>query len=609
MQTRKLHFLRSNRMNARSHFLGRRGSALSATVLLTTVLASIFSLAPDMGAQNGGKPEITSQETQPSFHLRVQHNEVVVRVVVRDAKGGLVKGLQKDDFRVFDNKQPQIITHFAFEGSAPSGGKASEAVKTNPTESKQAPPATIVLPTRYMALYFDDVHLQFGDLALTRAAAARYLDTNLRPGDRAAIFTSSGQDQLDFTNDGDSLHADLNKLMPRPILSTDPDECPPLTPYQAYRIIHENDVITTQAAQADAYICHCQELGRSDQQCSTEATNLVMTVAVRVEARSDNETHYAIDGLRHICQRMAGLPGQHTIVMVSPGFLTLNQTFDLNELVDMALRQDIVISTLDARGLYVLIPRGDATQRPLVIMGRPDLEAGKVFNQNDSATHEADVLEQLASDTGGVYFHNSNDLDEGLRRTGSFPEAYYVLVFAPPNLKTDGRLHTLKVSLAGNPDHYTIQARRGYFAPTKIEDTATLAKEELDQMIFSQEEAQAIPMEVHTQYFEGDAGAAKISVLAHVDVSRLPFRKADGRNVENLTVVTALFDREGNCVTGVQKLIEFHLLDSTLERLNHSGLSTKTSLPVKPGTYLVREVVQESEGGAISASNSQVEIP
>ncbi|HEV2424087.1 MAG TPA: VWA domain-containing protein [Terriglobia bacterium] len=597
-------------MSGRLHIRVRWGSALPITAVWAAAVTCLFLTAPVARAQDSAKPEITSQDSQPSFQLRIQHNEVVVRVVVRDAKGRTVRGLQKDDFRIFDNKRLQIITHFAAEGSATSNaGAVAEVPKAKMPESKPAAAAPIVLPSRYMALYFDDVHLQFGDLAVTRAAAGRYLDANLHPSDRAAIFTSSGQDQLDFTDDRNRLHADLNKLMPRPIFGIDKDECPPLTPYQAYRIVHENDPFTLQAAQADAYICHCQELGRTDQQCASEATGLVMPVAVRTESRADGETHYAIDGLRHICQRMTGLPGQHTIVTVSPGFLTLTQGFVLNELVDLALRQNIVISTMDARGLYALIPHGDASQRPLVIAGRPDLEANKVFNQNDSAEREADVLEELASDTGGVYFHNSNDLDDGFRRAGSFPDASYVLAFAPPNLKMDGRLHNLKVILASNPDRDVVQARRGYFAPTKIEDAATLAKEQLDQMIFSQEEAQAIPLQVHTQYFEDNPGTARLSVLAHVDVSRLPFRKSEGRNVENLTVVTAVFDREGNCVSGVEKKIEFHLLDSTLERIDHSGLSTKTSLSVKAGTYLIREVVQESEGGAVSASNTQVDIP
>jgi len=596
-------------MNARTHPPHSSCSLFRNTALAAAALAGLWLLPLRAPAQNGSQAEITSQATQPSFHLRVQRNEVVVRAVVRDSKGHLVRGLQKEDFRVFDNKQPQIITHFTSEGSAPSGTAPPPAEAAKSGEGSQSTAAPIVLPARYMALYFDDVHLEFGDLSLTRAAAARYLDSNLHPGDRAAIYTSSGQDQLDFTEDRGALRADLNKLVPRPVFPIDKNECPPITPYQAYRIIHQNDLATVQAAQADAYICHCQETGRTDPQCPTEATNLVMPTAFRVENRSDSQTHYSMDALRRICRRMTGLPGQHTVVLVSPGFLTLNQQFDVSELTDLALRQNIVISTLDARGLYVVVPRGDATERPVVIVDRPDLEAGKVFNQNDSAAREADVLEELAADTGGVYFHNSNDFNEGFRRTGSFPEAYYVLAFAPPNLKLDGRLHTLKVTLENNPDHYTLQARRGYFAPTKMEDATTLAKEELEQMVFSQEEAQAIPLQIHTQYFEGEAGAAKIAVLAHVDVSGLRFRKADGRNLENLTVITALFDRQGNYVTGEQKTIEFHLLDATLERLTRSGLNMKSSLPAKPGTYLVREVVQESEGGALSASNMQVDIP
>jgi len=131
----------------------------------------------------------------------------------------------------------------------------------------------------------------------------------------------------------------------------------------------------------------------------------------------------------------------------------------------------------------------------------------------------------------------------------------------------------------------------------------------MEQAIFSQEELQTIPIEVHTQFFKADSGQAKLSVLTHVDLRGAHFRKADGRNLDNLTVVTALFDRAGNYVTGEQKLVEFHLLDTTLARLSQTGLNMKASLAVKPGTYLVREVVRESEGDQLSALNSQVEIP
>jgi VWFA-related protein len=606
-------------MNGRLHFL-RRGCGLVvfAAVVVFLIPQGLTLTALDQAQQTGetrpaDDAEISSHDSQPAFHLRVQHNEVVVRVVVRDAKGQVVRNLQKEDFRVFDNRKPELITHFMAEGAAvtPKGEPPSgDSAKPEASNAGHEPAPPIILPSRFMALYFDDVHLQIGDLILTRDAAGRYLDSRLQAGDRAAIFTSSGQNQVDFTDDHARLHDALSKLRPRPIYPVDRNECPPITPYQAYKIIDQRDDITLQAAQADAFMCHCEATGRAnDPQCPAEADRLVMPTALREQNRAESESHYALDGLRRVCRRMAGLPGQQTIVLVSPGFLTVNQLTEVNDLVDLALRQNMVVSTLDARGLYALTPLGDASDRPLVIAGRPDLESSKVYSRAESAERDADVLESLAYQTGGVYFHNNNDLNEGFRLTGAFPEAFYVLAFAPQDLKLDGRLHTLKVSLAANPDHYTVQARRGYFAPSKLEDTTTLAKEELEQMIFSQDEPQTIPLQVHTQFFEGQAGDAKISVLAHLDLSGLRFRKAEGRNLENVTVVTALFDRQGNYVTGEQKEIQFRLLDATLERLNRTGLSMKSSLPAKSGTYLVREVVQESEGGEMSASNSQVEIP
>ena len=63
-----------------------------------------------------------------------------------------------------------------------------------------------------------------------------------------------------------------------------------------------------------------------------------------------------------------------------------------------------------------------------------------------AAAAEGDILATLANGTGGTFFHNNNDMDEGLRRLSEAPEDYYILGFTPQNLKTDGKFHTLKVS-------------------------------------------------------------------------------------------------------------------------------------------------------------------
>jgi len=98
-------------------------------------------------------------------------------------------------------------------------------------------------------------------------------------------------------------------------------------------------------------------------------------------------------------------------------------------------------------------------------------------------------------------------------------------------------------------------------------------------------------------------------VLAHVDAKRLRFRKIDGRNGDDLTVVSALFNRNGNFLQANEKTVTMRLKDDTLEHKLDSGLTLKTSFDVKPGSYLVRLVVRDGEGQLMSAENGAVEIP
>jgi hypothetical protein len=59
----------------------------------------------------------------------------------------------------------------------------------------------------------------------------------------------------------------------------------------------------------------------------------------------------------------------------------------------------------------------------------------------------------------------------------------------------------------------------------------------------------------------------------------------------------------------MEKIIEMQLKDATLERLNRSGVSVKTSFDLQPGTFLVRIVVRDSEGAQLAATNRGVVIP
>jgi hypothetical protein len=187
------------------------------------------------------------------------------------------------------------------------------------------------------------------------------------------------------------------------------------------------------------------------------------------------------------------------------------------------------------------------------------------------------------------------------------PEYIYILGFSPQNLKLDGSRHGLKVALK-SPKGVDLQARRAYYAPSHAANPEDQAKEEIKEAVFSRDEMLDLPVDLSLQYARAGGTSVKLNVLAKVNLKQLRFRKADDRNLNILTVVSTVFDRNGNFVAGIQRIVDLRLRDQTLESIS-SGITVKTTLDITPGSYLVRLVVRDSEGQTMSARNGVVEIP
>ncbi len=319
----------------------------------------------------------------------------------------------------------------------------------------------------------------------------------------------------------------------------------------------------------------------------------------------DAESRLVLGALKDTVRRISVTPGQRTLVLISPGFITPQLGDKVDEIIEKAVRSNVTINVLDARGLYAIDIMDEMSQQG----GFNALLAQQEYlYATSSESSNQLVLGELADATGGTYFHNNNDLDEGFRRVASAPEYSYVLGFSPQNLKLDGRYHKLKVVLR-DPQEFTLQARRGYYAPKHVADPAEEDKQEIEEALFSQDELHDIPIELHTQFFKSSDDSAKLTVVAHVDVKGLHFRKVDGRNRDDLTIVSALFNRNGDFIEGTKKILEMRLKDDTLEHKLGSGINMRTSFDVKPGDYLVRLVVRDTEDRLMSAKSGAVEIP
>ena len=576
------------------------------------VLGAALLLGPSVFAQDAPAPsEIKSQESIPNFRIQVERNLVQVRVVVRDSKGKVVAGLTKDDFILTDEGKPQVITHFAVENPAdrPAAVQAPPAEQEEDLEAEDRPAS---LPDRYIAVFFDDVHIQFSDLARTREAAERYFSTMLLPGDRVGIFTSSGQHQLDFTDDMGKIHETLRLLLPRPIVPRRTDRCPQISDYQGYMIAYRNDPFAIEVAAEEAKIC---DPGVAMQAAMLSAQELERAARTSAEINARQavnefqiETEYVLRGLRGVIRQLSGLPGQRTLLMVSPGFMMMTAEMEVNRLIDQALRASVVVNALDAKGLYAPVVLGDASTNQVLPITNALLVGHKAQLDIDRINSLADTMRYLTRDTGGIFATNSNDLDQGFRKVGALPEISYTLAFSPQNMKFNGDFHRIKVKLASKTK-FTIQARQGYFAPEKPKDPSAREKEEIEQAVFSQAEVKELAVDVQTQFFKVSDTQAKLAILTHLDLRLLQFRKENGRNLNTITLVTVLFDRNGKYLDGKAKKLEFKLLDPTYEKVSAKGITSKASFDVIPGSYVVRLVVRDSEGAQLSALNKRVEIP
>ena len=595
----------------------RRSVCLFWLFLMASASAPILAQTPtppDPGAKSPGtqtaaepaKPqapssnenaEVSSRDTAPTFRVRV--NLVLVRVVVRDEQGHVVPNLHKEDFQLFDNRKLQTISTFSVDTPASHVIAATTNAAAGAAPAPAEAAAVASLPQRFVSVLFDDQHLGMSDALFVRNAATRFFGA-LAPSDRVGIYTTSGQFTQEFTDDRELLNKALLSIQPHSPTGGFHD-CPEISYYQADLIYNKNDSQALALATEDAVQCAFQ----GDETQRSAAQSMALSTAGTVLSREDSSTEYAYRHMEEVMRRLATMPGQRILVFVSPGFILSSLQLETSDLVDRATKANIVINTIDARGLFTTDVGGDIADPP-----RDSFRTAgyKASYRIASQLAQNEVLAQFADGTGGTFFHNRNDVDEGLREAGAAPAISYLLGFSPQNLKLNGSLHTLKVSFV-HKNNYKIQARHGYFAPRHVVDPAEEAKQEIQEALFSQEEIRDLPVDLHTQFFKTDSYQARLAVLTHVDIKGVHFRKADGRTRDDLTVATVIFDENGNYVTGGEKIVQMKLLDPTYDRLLRSGLNLKTSFDVKPGSYLVRQVVRDSEGSQLAARNGAVVIP
>ncbi len=551
-------------------------------------------------------PEISSEEQTQSFKVKV--NLVELRVVVRDAKGNAVGNLKQDDFVLRDDKKPQPITRFEVERSqAPiTGAPAGQSpVAENPNDVRSH-----LAGSWRLTYLFDDINSTVNDLMNARKAADQAIDS-LAPGEQLAIFTLSGQGMQDFTSDKERLRAAVAQLQARPQGGSVVSDCPPINYYMADQLKNYGDpemfkVVLQQmiACQFGGHLPLSKTGDQLDPVALGPYEQATHEAIDRVYRAGEAQADLIFQSINQILRQVSEFGGQRTVVLLSPGFyLGKLRQADLTDSLNRAIERGVVINTLDLRGVVAQQPAGvDISQKTY---GSAAYGTSMINYEAAANIAQSDPLMQMANATGGTYVHNNNDFSGGLASLSAPPEFSYLLAFTPKDLKNDGKFHTLQVELK-QPSGYNVQARKGYYAPKPGESGD--ANREVAEAVFGRDEIHEVPLRVQTQFFKTGEQTAQVAVLVRVDVRHMQFRKADGRNLNDLTVVAALFDRNDNFVSGKNNTVRMHIKDETLATKLNSGITLRNNFDIAPGSYLVRVVARDAQG-KMTTQSDVIDIP
>ena len=407
----------------------------------------------------------SSQPQDGTYTFKSNVNVVLVPVLVRDKQGHAVGNLRKEDFHVFDNDKPQVISGFTIQTranaevvSTPPQSTTVGSAKSVPTTSIQQTPA----PDRFVVFLFDDMHLTIGDLAQAQKAGTKILAESLTPNDMAAVVSLSGKINSGLTTERTPLQDAIMKLQPQNLYRTTGSECPPMDYYHADLIENKHNSNALEAAIQEVLSCS------PGIQLRDTAQRLAESAAIQALAAGEQDVQVSLGSLKEYVRRMIALPGQRTLILVSPGFLTLTTQAlaDESQIMDSAAEANVTISALDARGLYVT--ELDASERGGSSAFSTRLKAE--YRRNSMSLSE-NIMAELAAGTGGTFFHNSNDLEAGFRRLAAGPEYLYLLEFSTGDVKHNGSYHRLKVKIDKekvDQAGLTVQSRNGYFAPRPV---------------------------------------------------------------------------------------------------------------------------------------------
>ncbi len=582
--------------------------------LLAIVAATASSLAQTA-------PQIQSGPAVSTIKANAQL--VVVDVVVTDSKQIPIHNLKATDFTLLENGAPQQITGFE-EHYALTAAQASKVTPTRPL-----PPGIFSNFTPLPAngavnvLLLDALNTKMKDQSFVREQLREFLK-NTPAGTRIAIFVLN--DRLimlqGFTSDLALLKSVVDRTVPgSSILIGDNTGN------------HDNvgNGGTQTASQVMTSIAggDMAELIASVQQAE----------AVQAAADTQNRALQTLNAMNQLAHFLSGIPGRKNLIWFSGSFpLTIfpdssiahpfavvaSMEDEFRETTSLLGRSQVAVYPIDARGLQTLgnpiaNESGPASSGKGLTMAQ-----SKLFQDN---ANEHATMYQMAADTGGHAYVDTNGLSKAVAQAIDGGSNYYTLSYTPTTNAQDGKFRKIQLKLA--EPGVTMSYRSGYYA----DDAAAKSKHALDLAHATPAQANSLTKAMMRGAPDATEILLKLQVLPANDAvedkvvpgntfnlaqaTKLnvkgPFRRyaidiaADAKNIQItptpdghyqfLTeIITCVYDPFGVLInTAVQKA-HGNLSPSSYANMSHTGLPfhQEVSVPVS-GQYYIRTSVHDLE--------------
>src|SRR5206468_7763498 len=149
--------------------------------------------------------------------------------------------------------------------------------------------------------------------------------------------------------------------------------------------------------------------------------------------------------LKTIAEALQPIQQKKAIIYFSSGMQRsgADNQVALRAAVNAAVRANVSIYPVDARGLQAIVPGGGARQGSRGGLGA--FSGRGVADQFGQFAAQQETLTSLASDTGGAAFTDTNDFGEAFARVERDISSYYILGFSSTNPARDGRFRRLTV--------------------------------------------------------------------------------------------------------------------------------------------------------------------